>query len=30
MFPKTPIRSVLSDVAEGEPVYTVGPSLILV
>ena len=30
MFPETPARSTLSDVAEVEPTYTVGPYLGLV
>ena len=30
IFPETPVRSTLSDDAEVEPIYTVGPCLILV
>ena len=30
IFPETPVRSILSDVAEVEPIYTVGPYLVLV
>ena len=30
IFPEIPVRRTLSDVAEGEPVYTVGPYLVLV
>ena len=30
MFPETHVRSTLSDVAEFEPIYTLGPYLVLV
>ena len=29
IFPETHVRSALSDVAEVEPIYTVGPYLVL-
>ena len=30
ILPERPVRSALSDVAEVEPIYTVGPYLVLV
>ena len=30
IFPETPVRSTLSDVAEVEPIYIVSPYLVLV